>query len=72
MAYAPQTRTLDGTAFGSGLGGLRSAFSARLARYRAYRRTVEELTQLSDRDLADMGMHRSNIAQIAREATDRA
>ena len=69
MATASQTRTPSGTTLG--LGGFRSALSARFASYRAYRRTLDELSQLSDRDLADMGMHRSGIADIARDAAGR-
>jgi uncharacterized protein YjiS (DUF1127 family) len=37
-----------------------------------YRQTLGELTQLSDRDLADLGLHRSQIAAVAREAADMA
>ena len=70
MATASQTRTLHDTSLG--LGGLRSALAARIAWYRAYRRTLDELSQLSDRDLADMGMHRSLIRDIARGAADQA
>lgn len=42
---------------------LREAF----ARYRHYRRTVAELAGLSDRELADIGLHRSGIYAIAAE-----
>lgn len=37
-------------------------------RYRVYRQTISELQVLNDRDLADLGMHRSAITSIAREA----
>lgn len=37
-------------------------------RRRVYNQTVTELNALSDRDLADLGMSRSNITTIAREA----
>ncbi|MCB2109840.1 MAG: DUF1127 domain-containing protein [Defluviimonas sp.] len=37
-------------------------------RRRVYRQTLNELSALSDRDLADLGMHRSLIPGIAREA----
>lgn len=37
-------------------------------RYRVYRETVRELDVLSDRDLADLGIHRSQIGTIASEA----
>ena len=37
-------------------------------RRRVYTQTVAELTNLSDRDLADLGLARANISDIAREA----
>jgi uncharacterized protein YjiS (DUF1127 family) len=40
----------------------------RLARHRRYTRTIKELTFLSDRELADLGIHRADIRRIAREA----
>jgi uncharacterized protein YjiS (DUF1127 family) len=44
-------------------------FSAEaLARRRTYRQTLRELTAMSDRDLADIGISRSLIGQVAREA----
>ncbi|MBP7003069.1 DUF1127 domain-containing protein [Amaricoccus sp.] len=39
-----------------------------LADYRLYRATLDELIQLSDRDLADLGINRGNLREIAREA----
>jgi uncharacterized protein YjiS (DUF1127 family) len=37
--------------------------------WRAYRNTVAELSQLSDRDLSDMGVARGDIYAVARKAT---
>ncbi|MBP1807046.1 DUF1127 domain-containing protein [Rubellimicrobium aerolatum] len=54
------------------LGGLRAALAQRLARYRLYRQTLDELGSLSDRDLADLGIHRSQIVDIATESAYRA
>lgn len=68
MAQAYHTRTLDSSFAEDRSGGLWPALTARLASYRTYRRTLDELSQLSDRDLADMGMHRSTIGDVAREA----
>lgn len=38
------------------------------AKRQVYNRTYAELNRLSGRDLADLGIHRSNIESIAREA----
>lgn len=47
----------------------RAALAERLARYRAYRTTMAELGNLSDRELEDLGICRADIYRIAREAT---
>ncbi len=67
MAYANTTRALES--------GLRDRFNALVAVYvagaarrRVYRQTVRELLVLSDRELADLGIHRSQISDIARQA----
>lgn len=63
------TQTQHGAAGLAGrLDAIRQDLSARLARYRLYRRTLDELAALSDRDLADLGLHRSQIRDVAREA----
>lgn len=40
----------------------------RLAKYRLYRQSVEELAQLTDRDLADIGLTRAALRASVREA----
>ena len=55
---------VSGTTITNPLDGLR----ARYARYQLYRATVNELSALSDRALADLGLSRSMIKPIAREA----
>ncbi len=37
-------------------------------RYKMYRQTLNELSALSDRDLHDLGLHRSSIGAVAQEA----
>lgn len=39
------------------------------AKYRAYLETLTELKAMSDRDLADIGLARHAIGDVAREAT---
>ncbi len=42
----------------------------RLAAYRLYRQTYDELQSLSDRDLDDIGIARCDIRQIARDTAE--
>ncbi|WP_262028907.1 DUF1127 domain-containing protein [Microvirga sp. Mcv34] len=42
---------------------------SKIRTYSLYRETVRELAQLSDRELADLGIARYDIARVAREAT---
>ena len=42
----------------------------RWQRYTVYRRTYAELDALSSRELADMGISRSTISRLAREAAE--
>jgi len=44
------------------------AVRAALQRRRVFNQTVRELSQLSSRDLADLGIHRSMITRIALES----
>ncbi len=68
MAYAPHpTRTFETTWLGQRLVSLWPALGDHLVQYRRYRATLEELSMLTDRELADIGLHRSNIRDIARE-----
>lgn len=50
------------------IAGMARELADRWRRYRVFRETMRELEALSDRDLADLGIHRSQIASIAREA----
>ncbi|MEL6450975.1 MAG: DUF1127 domain-containing protein [Pseudomonadota bacterium] len=42
--------------------------AARHAQARVYRTTMAELSALSNRELADLGMHRSELKRVAWEA----
>lgn len=67
------TNTLTHTAqneraAGTGIMGLIARFQESRARRAVYRQTVEELSNLSNRELDDLGIHRSMITRIANEA----
>lgn len=47
---------------------LRADLGERYATWKVYRDTLNELSSLSDRDLADLGVARSSIRSIAMEA----
>ncbi len=52
----------------NGLTAITARLKAAIARNRVYRQTQRELGLLTDRDLADLGISRSAITQIARDA----
>ena len=52
----------------SGNAGLLGGLTQRFDRYRTYRRTLDELQALSDRDLADLGVSRLQLRSIAYSA----
>ncbi|EPX86569.1 putative small protein [Rubellimicrobium thermophilum DSM 16684] len=69
MAFVTQTsRSIAAGTFGARLAAMWQGLSERVARHRLYRQTLNELSALSDRDLADLGLHRSQIADVAAEA----
>jgi uncharacterized protein YjiS (DUF1127 family) len=41
---------------------------SRISSWKRYNRTVTELQALSNRELADLGIHRTDIQRVAREA----
>ena len=67
MAYVTTTRIAhqDGN---RRLAGLFGALKTAIAQRRVYMQTTAELNQLSDRELADLGLSRVNIAEVAHEA----
>lgn len=48
--------------------GLIGKVAQGMARYRTYRRTLGELEQLTDRELADLGISRLQVRSIAYQA----
>ncbi len=67
MAFANETRSISPSIF-ERVSKFFKEMSAFNAQYRVYRETVRELSVLSNRDLADLGLNRSMITDIAREA----
>ncbi|WP_376780373.1 DUF1127 domain-containing protein [Paracoccus jeotgali] len=53
---------------GTGILGMIMRLQEARARRAVYRQTVTELSHLSNRELADLGIHRSMITRIATEA----
>ncbi|WP_264212998.1 DUF1127 domain-containing protein [Leisingera thetidis] len=48
--------------------GFLDSLMVKFVRYRLYRRTVNELSELTARDLADLGLNRSEIKRVAYQA----
>ena len=69
MAFVTTTSRPASTSF---FADLMAVHTERLSQYRAYRATREELTQLSDRELEDLGVFRTDISAIAQQAALRA
>lgn len=67
MAYVNSSRTAT---FGYADRAVQFFKSVRegLERRRVYRQTLSELRALSNRELADLGIHRSMITRVAHEA----
>lgn len=55
-------------ATGTGIMGMFARLQEARARRAVYRQTVSELSNLSSRELDDLGIHRSMITRIASEA----
>lgn len=67
MAYVNTNRTA-GFNLIERLADLRFAIAHRIARSRAYTTTLNELSAMTDRELADIGIARSMIPEIAMRA----
>lgn len=68
MAYASQSTSPRQTGLFSRLQRLRDALNTVMQQRAVYSRTLQELQALSNRELADLGIHRSEIPRIAAEA----
>jgi uncharacterized protein YjiS (DUF1127 family) len=56
------------TLFAPFASGWLQALQSRVQQYRAYRNTLNELMCLSDRELSDLGLHRSMLRRVAYQA----
>ena len=68
MAQTQIFRPTTQSALTSRFDALVTAFRARRAKARVFHRTLAEMAALSDRDLADLGLHRSEIRRVAYNA----
>lgn len=67
MAYVNSSRAVS-VSIVDRLAGAMTVIRAAIQRRRVYDQTLRELRALSNRDLADLGIHRSLIATVAKEA----
>lgn len=67
MAYAQSTVTAD-TGFSARVAHVLAHLAERRRQQAIYRRTLDELSAMSDRDLADIGLRRGMIEEIARKS----
>ena len=67
MAYVNTTRATK-VSVADRFFGLFAGMGAALQRRRIYDQTLRELRALSERELIDLGLHRSALVEIAREA----
>ena len=73
MAYMTHNdHAFGGASIWQPLAALKANLAQRLVQYRAYRSTVDELAMLTDRELADLGIHRADIHAVAQDAAVRA
>lgn len=70
MAYATSSSRALGFGLRDRVAALLRVYNEGAARRRVYRQTLTELSALSDRDLADLGIHRALIRRVALEAAN--
>ncbi len=67
MTYNTDTG-FAGISLGQRFAAFRTELAEKAAKRKVYRTTYNELNALTDRDLADLGIHRAMIKRIALEA----
>ncbi|MBV7396840.1 DUF1127 domain-containing protein [Mameliella sediminis] len=70
MAHATAISSKAHSGFGARFAGFVEMLQARHARRKVYKQTYAELAALSNRDLADLGLARSEISRIAWQAAN--
>jgi len=60
--------THDKTTHTGEMGGWIARVRKSIAEFRLYRRTMEELESLSDRELSDLGLSRASLRDVALQA----
>lgn len=70
MAYLNQT-TAHHSSFTARVASAFEGIAARYRQNRLYRETFNGLNALTDRELADLGLHRSELARVAKDAVNR-
>lgn len=68
MAYATDINTNAQAGLGARFNAVLTALRARAARRRIFNETYSELSQLSNRELADLGLARAEIRRVAYQA----
>jgi uncharacterized protein YjiS (DUF1127 family) len=68
MAYVNTNTRSDSLSFRDLIASPLQSLQLMAQRRRVYNQTVYELNGLSDRDLADLGLHRSMISAVAKDA----
>ncbi|APE43039.1 hypothetical protein BOO69_06120 [Sulfitobacter alexandrii] len=69
MAYSTTTTNAPTSSLLGRIGSGFDALATRYKQYRMYRETFDGLSALSNRDLADLGLSRSDIKRIAIESS---
>lgn len=70
MAYLNQT-TAQHSSFMTRVMSAFDGMATRFRQNRLYRETFNGLNALTDRELADLGLHRSELARVSKDAVNR-
>ncbi|MFT6674551.1 MAG: hypothetical protein ACJAVM_000734 [Sulfitobacter sp.] len=68
MAYI-NTTSAARTSFFAQIGAFFETAATRYKQHRLYRATFDELSALSNRELSDLGIHRSDLRRVSMEAS---